>query len=67
MTPWIEYMAVGVALLRLNSRDVWAMTPQEFDAACDACAKTRGRHGAAAPPTREEVADMMQRFPDRPG
>jgi uncharacterized phage protein (TIGR02216 family) len=54
-------MAAGLGTLGLAPAVFWSMTPREFDAAL------RGRvGGAGAPeaPSRVELANLMQRFPD---
>ncbi len=42
----------------------WASTPHELFAAIDGRKEANGHEDAPVPPTREEVAEMMQRFPD---
>ncbi|BAQ17994.1 phage tail assembly chaperone [Methyloceanibacter caenitepidi] len=54
-------MEAGLGSLRLCPRDFWAMTPRELDAAL------RGAFGsriAQAPPSRDDLAALMQRYPD---
>jgi uncharacterized phage protein (TIGR02216 family) len=52
-------MAAGLGVMRLSPRDFWAMTPREFAAACE------GLFGTAhAPLARDELDDLMSRFPD---
>jgi uncharacterized phage protein (TIGR02216 family) len=53
-------MAAGFGLLGLSPTALWSMTPREFAAAL------RGRLGPqpVGPPTRDEVAALMHRFPD---
>lgn len=53
-------MAAGFGLLGLAPAAFWAMTPRELAAAM------RGRVGPAGigPPTKEDVAALMRRFPD---
>lgn len=54
-------MAVGFGLLGLEPRAFWSLTLAELDAA------VRGRFGsirAERPPSRSELTDLSQRFPD---
>lgn len=52
-------MAFGFGVLRLSSRDFWALTPRELAAALE------GFYGPApeAPP-RETLQALMRAFPD---
>ncbi len=59
--PWAEAMAIGLGVLRLPPRDFWAMTPVELARAISGL--TGG--GSAAPMTRDGLAALMARFPDR--
>lgn len=56
-------MAAGFGLLALSPATFWSMTPRELSAA------VRGRLGPApaAPPNRNELAELMRRFPDQRG
>jgi uncharacterized phage protein (TIGR02216 family) len=51
-------MAVGLGVLRLSPAAFWSMTPREFAAAAGWMAP------AAARPTRADLGQLMQRFPD---
>lgn len=54
-------MAAGLGLLALPPSEFWRMTPKEIDAAL------RGRFGFTlhnAVPTRSELDQLMQLFPD---
>lgn len=54
-------MAIGFGLLGLEPRAFWSLTLPELDAA------VRGRFGAARaerPPSRREIDQLTQRFPD---
>ncbi len=53
-------MAAGFGLLGLSSAAFWAMTPRELSAAL------RGRLGSGpdAPPSAQELAELMTRYPD---
>ena len=54
-------MAAGLGLLALPPSEFWRMTPKEIDAAL------RGRFGnapRAEVPTREDLDQLMQLFPD---
>jgi len=55
-------MAAGLGLLRLPPRHFWSMTPRELAAALDA---VPGRHRPIRPPSRRELLELMQRFPDK--
>ncbi len=52
-------MAIGFGLLRLSPKDFWTMTPRELAAAGGLAAA-----GADAP-SRDELAALAGRFPDR--
>lgn len=56
-------MAVGFGLLRLSPATFWSMTPRELGAALGAM--TGGVR--PAPPSRADLARLMQSYPDRPG
>ncbi len=54
-------MALGLGVLGIAPSVFWLMTPKELDAAM------RGRlgtSGSAMPPTRSDLAGLMERFPD---
>lgn len=54
-------MAIGFGLLGLEPSAFWSLTLAELDAA------VRGRFGAVRserPPSRSELIDLTQRFPD---
>jgi len=53
-------MALGLNLLRLSSRDFWAMTPIELAAAI----KPLFAAGGGEPLARGDFELMMQQFPD---
>ena len=53
-------MAAGFGVLRLSPTAFWSMTPRELDAALGAILGP----GAAGPPSRTELARLMQRYPD---
>lgn len=59
--PWAEAMAIGLGVLRLSPSEFWAMTPLELARAIS------GLTGGAptAPMTRDSLAALMARFPDR--
>jgi len=57
-------MEIGLGLLGHAPQAFWNMTPREIEAAL------RGLFAplaSPAPPTRREVAALMQRYPDRQG
>ena len=55
--PWARMMASGLGVLRLSPRDFWAATPREIWAAFP-------RPMAATAPGRDDIKDLMNRFPD---
>lgn len=57
--PWREAMRLGFGVLRLSSREFWALTPRELSAAFEALS---GRQTAA--PDRARLTTMMEQFPD---
>lgn len=57
--PWREAMAIGFGVLKLSSREFWALTPRELAAAIEGLT---GRSGA--PMDRAALADLARRFPD---
>jgi uncharacterized phage protein (TIGR02216 family) len=53
-------MAFGMGELRLPPAAFWTMTPREL------AVLARSRvGGAASPPSRHELQDLMQRYPDK--
>lgn len=54
--PWEEFMALGLGRLRLSPQAFWAATPREIAAAMPRAGVT--------PPSRADIAALMQRFPD---
>ncbi len=57
--PWREAMAIGFGVLRLSSREFWALTPRELAAAIE------GLGGqAAAPMDRAAFEALARRYPD---
>ena len=57
--PWREAMAIGFGVLRLSSREFWAMTPRELAAAIEGLAGS-----THAPMDRTAFEDLARRFPD---
>ena len=57
-------MAAGFGLLRLSPDAFWSMTPREFAAAMTGLT---GRPATPALPSRRDLAELMQRFPDQKG
>jgi len=52
-------MAFGLGVLRLSSRDFWALTPRELFRAAE------GVYGRAAQPlSRASLDELMRAFPD---
>jgi uncharacterized phage protein (TIGR02216 family) len=56
-------MTAGLGLLRLDPRVFWSMTILEFRAALKA---VTGELRHADPPTRAELIQLMQAYPDGP-
>ncbi len=59
--PWREAMAIGFGVLRLPSREFWALTPRELAAAIEGLA---GR--GTAPMDRAAFEALARRYPDDP-
>ncbi|HZP20093.1 MAG TPA: rcc01693 family protein [Bauldia sp.] len=58
--PWRRAMALGFGVLRLSSRDFWALTPRELAAAID------GVLGCFSEPLGRAAFDKLAaRYPDR--
>lgn len=57
--PWDAAMAFGLGVLRLPSRDFWALTPRELASAWGAVMGER-----SGPLGRGDLTAMMERFPD---
>ena len=57
--PWRAAMSFGFGVLRLSSRDFWAMTPRELGFALGLL------RPSPAAPGRATLAMLMQAFPDR--
>ncbi len=57
--PWATAMQFGFGVLRLPSKDFWALTPRELAAAF--LARSSQRLGTLA---RNELTQLMERFPD---
>ena len=58
--PFAEAMRFGFGVLRLSSREFWGLTPRELASAFEAHA----RPPTHRPPSRGELADLMQAHPD---
>jgi uncharacterized phage protein (TIGR02216 family) len=59
--PWAELMQFALGVLHMAPRDFWAMTPAELSAALGL--RSPAAHPAALP-TRQQLQNLMQRFPD---
>ncbi len=59
--PWQQAMGFGFGVLRLSSDAFWRMTPRELAQAVRAI-----RGPAATPLARDELDDLLARFPDAP-
>ncbi|SHE61574.1 phage conserved hypothetical protein [Kaistia soli DSM 19436] len=57
--PWRDAMAIGFGVLRLSSRDFWAMTPRELAAAIEGLGG-----GVAQPLDRATFEALARRYPD---
>ena len=58
-------MEIAFGVLKLAPGDFWSMTTVEFRAALDGHREAMGLKGKAVlPPLREEIEEMMRRFPD---
>ncbi len=60
--PWREAMQVGFGVMRLSSREFWALTPRELAAAFEGIS---GR--TTMPPARKALETMMAAYPDKEG
>lgn len=58
--PWREAMAIGFGVLKLSSREFWALTPRELAAAMEGLGVPSG-----APMDRAAFEELARRFPDR--
>jgi uncharacterized phage protein (TIGR02216 family) len=58
--PWSEAMRFGFGVMRLTSKDFWALTPRELTAAFEAINGARPRS-----PQRQELETLMASFPDK--
>ena len=56
--PWAEAIGFGLGVLRLSPKDFWAMTPRELAFAINAVT------GAVSPMQRDELENLMTRYPD---
>jgi len=52
-------MGLGLGVLKLSPREFWGMTPRELALAYEAL---NGRR--TVPPGRDEMGELMRRFPD---
>ena len=58
--PWDDVMQFGFAVLKLSSRDFWAMTPREIAFAMRAFAPSGN-----TPLSRSSFDDLLTNFPDQ--
>lgn len=56
--PWDEAIGFGLGVLRLSPQAFWSMTPRELALAIQAAT------GTTAPLRRQELSDLMTRYPD---
>ncbi len=61
--PMRDYMAAAFGILGWTPATFWSATLPEFWAGAEARREARGGR-AAALPSREEIEEMMARFPD---
>jgi len=59
--PWAEAIGFGLGVLKLSPRDFWAMTPRELAHAIKAVT------GAVVPLQRDDLTNLMARYPDGRG
>ena len=59
--PWAEAIGFGFGVLRLSPHDFWAMTPRELAHAIKTVT------GAVAPLQRDDLTNLMARYPDGRG
>ena len=64
MIPWRRYIRFSAGVLGFPPREFWAMTLGEFHEAVEGHALAHGIPRPPPPPIREELEDMMRRFPD---
>nr|WP_157094135.1 rcc01693 family protein [Brucella pseudogrignonensis] len=57
--PWEEVMRAGFGLLRLSSKDFWAMTPRELGAVLGPVSQSTNAL------SRATLDALMHAFPDR--
>ena len=57
--PWTAAMRFGLGVLRLSSREFWALTPRELAAAWAALMGEQ-----SGPLARSELDGLMERYPD---
>ena len=56
--PWDDAIGFGLGVLKLSPQAFWSMTPRELAFAIAAVT------GATAPLAREELRNLMTRYPD---
>jgi uncharacterized phage protein (TIGR02216 family) len=56
--PWKQAIGFGLGVLRLAPEQFWRMTPRELALAIE------GAGGRGAPLDRENLAQLMKRYPD---
>jgi uncharacterized phage protein (TIGR02216 family) len=54
-------MTAGLGTLRLSPAHFWSMTPRELAAALHSLAP---HHASPMPPSRDDLAALMTRYPD---
>lgn len=57
--PWKAAIGFGLGILRLSPQAFWSMTPREL-----ACAIEAVNGPAVTPPARDELHNLMKRYPD---
>ncbi|WP_421930112.1 rcc01693 family protein [Nitratireductor rhodophyticola] len=57
--PWSEVMGFAFGVLRLSPDGFWSMTPRELNCALEAVCGS-----AVGVPARNDLDQLMERFPD---
>jgi hypothetical protein len=61
VTPWDDYIGVGMGVLRIQPSEFWAMGWREFVAAKDGFIASRTGGKPVGPPTWGEAQDITER------
>ncbi|HAB39181.1 MAG TPA: hypothetical protein DCE52_14505 [Rhodobacteraceae bacterium] len=61
--PWDEWIKAALGKMRMSSSDFWEMSFEEFKFALEGFSEFNS--GGSPPPLdKEELEDLMERFPD---